>query len=69
MGIELSVTDDTGRPIKNVQVTINGVESLHRTDEAGKFYQTVVPGVYQVEISAAGYEVIYKVSGCCTCMS
>lgn len=61
VGIELSISDDAGRPMSNALVKINGTESPRRSDVNGVFYQTVTPGTYQVEVSAPGYDVIQKV--------
>jgi hypothetical protein len=52
------VTDaDTGLPIKDVKVSINGLVTY--TDSSGAYaFDGVAPGAYRVEFSKEGYETL-----------
>jgi hypothetical protein len=49
-----SVTDEEGRSLEGVWVSINGDSTL--TGPAGRFLLTVNPGAYEIRISADGFD-------------
>ena len=53
-GIRGTVTDEEGQPVKaRISVSDGGVTVT--SDEAGHYYKILLPGVYDVEVSAEGY--------------
>ncbi|XP_023938075.2 carboxypeptidase D isoform X2 [Bicyclus anynana] len=49
------VVDEAGVPIKNAQITIDGINHSVRTTEHGAYWRMLLPGQYNVTAVAAGY--------------
>jgi hypothetical protein len=63
------VKNDHGIPIPHAWVTINSMLSETYTSDAGDFWRILVPGRYQVTVSAKGYLSLTKVALCHTLLS
>ncbi|XP_039751750.1 carboxypeptidase D-like isoform X2 [Pararge aegeria] len=55
IGFRGFVMDEAGVPVKNAQVTVEGINHSVRTTEHGAYWRMLLPGQYNVTAVAAGY--------------
>ncbi|XP_045770816.1 carboxypeptidase D-like isoform X2 [Maniola jurtina] len=55
IGVRGFVLDEAGVPVKNAQITVEGINHSVRTTEYGAYWRMLLPGQYNVTAVAAGY--------------
>nr|UPI76695.1 M14 metal carboxypeptidase 18 [Antheraea yamamai] len=55
IGIQGVVLDDSGAPVKNAEISVEGINHPVKTTEYGNFWRLLLPGQYNVTAFAAGY--------------
>ncbi|XP_041971447.1 carboxypeptidase D-like isoform X2 [Aricia agestis] len=56
IGIQGTVVDENGEPVKNAQIMIEGIGHAVKTTHHGYFWRMLLPGQYNITAAAAGYE-------------
>ncbi|XP_069356979.1 carboxypeptidase D-like isoform X2 [Maniola hyperantus] len=55
IGVRGFVLDEAGVPVKNAQISVEGINHSVRTTEYGAYWRMLLPGQYNVTVLAAGY--------------
>lgn len=55
-GISGFVTSTIGHPIRNAEILVEGINHVVKSAQYGDYYRILLPGKYNVTVSARGYE-------------
>ncbi|CAH0713504.1 unnamed protein product, partial [Brenthis ino] len=55
IGMQGFVVDEEDKPVKNAQIMVEGIDHSIKTTEYGAYWRLLLPGQYNVSVSAPGY--------------